>query len=392
LTTEERVPRQAVGRLAAEVVRAATAAAEAVPGPAAGPPAVGDLYALPASAEHDVEWLLAAQDPARPGIFRAVAADTAPWIGGGDVELPEDEPASPLVARCHHWLWLGPADLEAGHRTGRVGAAATARIEERCRCAEEGELAPSPLERETDADPEYRDRHRELADAVLTVKRERRPTVARPATADAEEGQAGQGQVEEGLGSEGQGAEGQAGDVDGPAFFPAIDRDRAYSEPRPWSRPWGSRWAAAAAAVLIALLGWVGWTLSQQGRQMTELSQQLAEARQPVVAVAEPFTIDVTTRGSDLLVPTAAGGQLHLQLAWANPPLPRYRAVVTAVGGREPLLTFGDFTVPEITAQVTLRWGEGLLAPGLYELRLLDPSRTPPRVVRSAPLRIAGDG
>ena len=52
MTREEHAPGRAVGHLAAEVVRAASAAAEAMPRTADGPPAVGDLYVLDATAEH----------------------------------------------------------------------------------------------------------------------------------------------------------------------------------------------------------------------------------------------------------------------------------------------------------------------------------------------------
>lgn len=378
MTREERAPRRSAGDLAAEVVRAAAAAAEAMPRAAGGPPAVGDVYALEATAEQDVEWLLAAEDPARPGVFRAVAADTTPWVGGGDLELPEDEAVSPLVARCHHWLWLDAGDLAAGSVTGRVSREAAARVEERCRRVEEGRLDPSPLERETDADPEYRDRHRELAEAVGELAGRRRDTKAEERSADGR-------------------AAPSAFPTPGLGAAPGDDGDtRPPRRDRPWSGThWRStRWtaAAAAAAVLVALLAWTGWVLSQQDRQIAELRQRLDEARQPVVAVSEPFAIDVITRSTAALEPTAAGGQLYLQLAWSNPPLPRYRAMITAVDGDEPLVPFGEFAVDEITTQATLRWGRGLLAPGLYELKLLDPTRDPPRLVRSVPLRIRAGG
>ncbi len=376
MTREERVPRRAAGDLAAEAVRAAAKAAEAMPRAADGPPAVGDVYALEATAEQDVEWVLAAEDPARPGTFRAVAADTAPWVGGGDVELPEAEAVSPLVARCHHWLWLGAGDLAAGSVTGRVSREAAARIEERCRRVEVGRLDPSPLERETDADPEYRDRHRELAEAVDGLAEGRRGTEA--------EGDPDGREAPSVLSTRGLGG------------APGGDAERR--PPRrnlPWSstRRRSTRWtAAAAAALLIALLAWIGWVLSQQDRQIAELRQRLEEARQPVVAVSEPFVIDVITRSTAALEPTTTGGQLYLQLAWSNPPLPRYRAMITAVDGGEPLVTFGEFTMAEDSTQATLRWGRGLLAPGLYELKLLDPTRDPPRLLRSVPLRIPAGG
>lgn len=373
MTREEHAPGRAVGHLAAEVVRAASAAAEAMPRTADGPPAVGDLYVLDATAEHDVEWLLAAEDPARPGVFRAVAADTAPWVGGGDVELPEDEPLAPMAARCRHWLWLGAEDLAAGRVTGRVGHEVAARVEQRCHRVEEDRLDPSPLERETDADPDYRDRDRELADAVGELARRRRGAHA---------------------GESPPTGRGSPTPFSAPGSGDPSEEDRDHRPPRRNS-PWqttpqgGTPWTAVAAAVLlIALLAWFGWVLARQDLRIAELRQRLDEASRPVVAVNEPFVIDNITRSAPVLEPSVGGGQFHLQLAWTKVPRARYRIVVTALDGGEPVLDFGELTVDETPTQATLRWGQDLLAPGLYELRLLDPTRDPPGLFRAVPLRI----
>jgi len=156
-------------KLAAATAAAAAAAERAAPAPGE-PPRPGDLYVFAATAAHDVEWLLTAAHPRRSERVRLVAADAAPWVGSADLEVPAGATATPLVLRCRHHLWWHRDDLPAGGRSGRLGADVAAAAEARCRALDaEGDAAllpgTSPLQQETDEDPEYRDREEELTAA-----------------------------------------------------------------------------------------------------------------------------------------------------------------------------------------------------------------------------------
>jgi hypothetical protein len=92
--------------LAAESVVAAARNRSAFAGRDRRPPALGDLYLLPATAQLPVEWSLIARRPDRPSLVLAVPADTCPLLAGSDVEVPAGSAAGPLSLRCRFGVWL----------------------------------------------------------------------------------------------------------------------------------------------------------------------------------------------------------------------------------------------------------------------------------------------
>ena len=218
----------------------------------ARPVAPGDLFAFPETAEHGVEWVLLERWDVPPRAL-LVAADTRPQVGTGDVEVPAGEPAAPLVLRCRFDARVAPERLTPERRTGRVSEAVVAEAREARRAADRGTLAGSPLERETDADPE----HQAWLDDVV-----------RPARAALEAA--------------------------------VIRQDEA---PPPGERPdrtWPSARAlyALAASLLVAVLGLSLYSVG--------LLEELERERLPRVAIEAPEPVDfgTTSRGPlDIPIP-----------------------------------------------------------------------------------------
>lgn len=352
MSTEEQPPRAVRERLTAEVSAAVEAAASASEASAEGgerSAAPGHVYAFAATAEYDVEWLLSGADPARPGHRRAVAIDTGPWVGGADLELPPEAGLGPLVAHCRHWLWLSGEDLATGARTGRVTAATAADVEEHCRRVEDDRLEPSPLERETDADPDYRDREGELATARVALLETRRTATSRPR---------------------------KAAITSVPRLLPGSGAPRLNR----W-------WWAAAAALLLALVA-IGLLAVEQHRELAELRHQVAAMRAPsVVKLGEFFQVGTTYRGADPLSPVESGGRLQIPLVWPDPP-PSFEVEIAPPEGGEALVRFQDLALEPGEGEYLLSWSTDLLAPGDYLIRVLDPNQEPPRVIDTERLRI----
>src|SRR6185295_9295963 len=149
-------------------------------GQPAGP---GDLFVLPATADLPVEWAVLERRPEGRGKLLVVPADTNPLTGAADVEVGEEDPGGPLSLRCRFGVWLDAAWFDPEHRSGVLAPEMVAEALERYRQVESGNLAPSPLAEETEADPEYRewirdvpDRARELATASPQPVVKRFPT------------------------------------------------------------------------------------------------------------------------------------------------------------------------------------------------------------------------
>jgi hypothetical protein len=321
-----------------DATRQAAAAARRSRGGTGGAPKPGDLYVLDAAAAFDVEWLLTAADPRDPRRVRLVAADTASWVGAGDLEVPAEESAGPLVLRCRHRLWWDGRDLPAERRTGRLGAAVAAAAEERCRALDAGTAAaPTPLERETGGDPEYRDRDEELAAA--------RTALAAAAAESARRREADR--------------------------FDRFRRRGAFSSV-PVLR--------AAAAVLIAALAVTAWWAAGLVRRIDDLDRP-----QLVPEAAAPVSVELQ-RGDPLEVPYRDERAALRINTFGLDPGGRYRLQILDAAGE---VRFEDeLTVDPARYSVVLTWHRRHLPPGHYELRLLDLSAEPPEPVLERGLRL----
>lgn len=124
---------------------------------AAGGPRVGDVFALPESADAGVEWVLVRSAPGRSARFLAVAADPWRMRGSADVAVPGATGEAPLTLRGRCVAWLDAEQLARGSRSRRVGEETIEAMLEKRTALETDRPLGTVLEREVDADPEYRD-------------------------------------------------------------------------------------------------------------------------------------------------------------------------------------------------------------------------------------------
>lgn len=277
---------------------------------AAGPlPRPGDLYALPATADHQVEWLVVA--PGETSGERSAAeagggtswvvlpADLSPVAGAADIEVPAEEPGGPLTVYGRFPVTVPGVLLAPDLRSGRIAEARREAAERRWREVAGGAEVPV---READHDPDYRRRLVELAAAQQAL-----------AAAAAEAARGGR------AGGEPGGGAGSLAPVVAPARLarPAAPRFR----PPPWM-------TALAAVLALAVIGLAAWNLRLL-RQIDELSG----ARQ--VAMGPVLNVDDVTRGDDLSLPEAE--LVVLTLFWRSPPDPgeRFRVSFSGPDGEE---------------------------------------------------------
>lgn len=275
---------------------------------AAGPaPRPGDLYALPATAEHDVEWLVVAA--ADGGRWLLLPADLDGTGGTADVEVPADEPGGPLTVYGRFPVTVPPALLPDDLRTGRLSEERRAEAERRWRDLAAG---AEPPEHEGDFDPDYRRRLVQLAAAQRALS---------AAAAAAERGDPGGG---------------PGGGAPAPGDGPTVGREEGAGAPQPvpFVRPATRRrlpppWLTALAAVLaLAVVALAGWNLS-----LLRQVERLSGPRQ-VVPGAE-VRVDEIERGSEVSLPAAEW--VLLSVAWNREPDPaeRFRLRVLAPNGEE---------------------------------------------------------
>lgn len=313
-----------------DATRQAAAAARHARGQATGPPRPGDLYVLDDGGDHGVEWMLTAPHPRQPGRVRLVAADTAPWVGSADLEVPAEEPAAPLVLRCRHRLWWDGRDLPAERRTGRLGEAVAAAAEARCRALEDvGAAAPTPLERETEDEPDYRDRDEELAAAraalaARAAEREHRRQAERF----------------------------------GGGVFASVPLLRA-----------------AAAVLLLALAATAWW-----GREQARRAEELERPRLTPVTTS----LNLSPQRGDASELAYAGDVQVLRLATDPLDDGTYRLEILDGDGA---VRFQD-TFEGDGRDLVLSWRQRDLPPGDYAIRVLDLGTDPPELRVEHPLRL----
>jgi len=345
MSDEARQRLLAATRHAAEAARGAVPAGEPAGGRRGGrrggrkdggadePPVPGDLYALAATAGHAVEWLVAARHEAQPRHLLLVPADSDPWVGSADLEVPAQD-GGPLVLHCHHARWIDAAALAGGHRGGRLEASWGAAAAERWRAVEAGTHRGSPVERETDDDPEYRDRNRELAAAAAALA----------------------------------------------ALSAAAEHARQASRFR---NPLASvpLLRAVAAMLLAALLG-VGWWAMELRRQVIDLRPHNLLSQ----VVAEGLPMGGQERGEVKIVLNGEGSP-PVVLVYGEEQLKTgsYVLQLVAAGGRilwSEGLTLGP-------GDEWALWLREPLPAGDYLLRLVDPATSPPQLVDEETLHVS---
>lgn len=330
MTRDIDVPAETAERLRADTRRAAER--EDGGRSDASPPAPGDLYVSPATAEHDVEWLLAARHGDR---ILAVAADPGRQVGSGDVEVPGDEPGGPLVLHCRCAAWVDAATFDAAHRTGRLNGRWAETAHQRWRRLESGALNGSPLERETDADPLYQDRAEELAAARDALLR-------------------------------------HAAEVEHRRRRERFERGGAPGAPA---------WLRATAAVLLVALVAALWWGSGLVRRLEELSGPM------LLPSGQEVRLGSELRGETEVTADGEGGPVTLSLVRYEdlPDASRYRLVIEAASGDELWAGERELT-PYVPVILTLPRTD--FPPGTYTLRIEDATSDPPRALDEETLRI----
>ncbi len=120
-----------------------------------GPPKVGDLFVLPETREHDVEWAVLERDPENPDRLLAIPADANSLIGSRDVAAGEDFLRGALSLRCGHAVWIDAGALDPEMRTGFLDPETLERARRKRAAVERGAAAGTVLEREVDGEAEY---------------------------------------------------------------------------------------------------------------------------------------------------------------------------------------------------------------------------------------------
>jgi hypothetical protein len=133
------------------------------------PPEPGDLFVLAATADLPVEWAILERSGEDSGRLLAVPADTCPLAGSADVEVAAGDPGGPLCLRCRFGAWLDAGLFPPGMRSGALAPETVAEALQLVRRIEAGNLAPSPLAEEVDAEPEYVDWIRDVSEPARTL-------------------------------------------------------------------------------------------------------------------------------------------------------------------------------------------------------------------------------
>lgn len=143
-------------RLAGATLSAATGARQSAAARGGAAPAPGDRYVLRETADLPVEWVLLERHPQRAA-FLAVPADTHPFVGGADVELPAGSAAGALRLRLAFPAWIATEQLPPELRVGAIDEITLAKARQKVR--EAGATVSSPTE--DDELAEYQDWLRE---------------------------------------------------------------------------------------------------------------------------------------------------------------------------------------------------------------------------------------
>lgn len=117
-------------------------------------PTPGGVYILEDTAEHSVEWIVVAHDPADAERFLVVPADGNFLVGSEDLEL-EDTVLGTVVARCRWGIWVDAEFFDPGLRAAVLGTEDVARIRRKWLDVGDGRTTGSILAQEVDADPAY---------------------------------------------------------------------------------------------------------------------------------------------------------------------------------------------------------------------------------------------
>lgn len=130
-----------------------------------GSPRPGDLYVFRETAAFDVQWAVLCRHPKGRRGIQVVPADDDPRVGSADVGVSARGICGALTLRCRFDVWLDEEAFDAELLTGVLAPEDLLRGIRKRDDIERGTLRASGLERETDGEPEYRDRWKQMARA-----------------------------------------------------------------------------------------------------------------------------------------------------------------------------------------------------------------------------------
>lgn len=131
-----------------------------------GLPRPGDLFVFRETAAFDLEWAVLTHHPQERRRLRVVPADLDPRVGSADVGVPGRAASGALTLRCRFGVWLDEDAFETEMRTGVLSPEDLLRGIRKREEIDRRTLRASGLERETEREPEYRDRARKVLAAA----------------------------------------------------------------------------------------------------------------------------------------------------------------------------------------------------------------------------------
>jgi len=275
-------------------------------------PRPGDVLLFAATAEPGVLWVVVEADP-EADRYRLVAADGHLLVGSADVAVAAGAACGALSVRCAVEVELAARDLAAGRPAGVLDLEVLDRVRGKRAAIAAGESVGSWLERETDAEVEYRDWMADVGQAAALLAR------------------APAGRILE--------------------FRPPVRRGVL-----------GSPWAIAATVLLAVSLGLAAGVAWERGRQRPP---------SPEAVLNLPFVdlYPMALRGAARLEVPSTAPLVHLILALDDPrPYPEYRLELRE--RREGTLTWSSRDLERIGTRVSVALPRALFGTGEYELRL----------------------
>lgn len=114
----------------------------------------GQVFALRATADWDIEWIVIDEDPSRANHWYVIAADDNPLLGEGDLEIG-DSVRFPFFSRCRQQTSVAAQTLEQGALSRTIASRDLERIRRTVTAIDGGKRDPSPLRRDTSTEPAY---------------------------------------------------------------------------------------------------------------------------------------------------------------------------------------------------------------------------------------------
>ncbi len=129
------------------------------------PARAGDLLMVTDSDTRPDFWLVTELSSSPVERLRLVPADIDPICGASDVVLPDDEATGALTARCAFAVWLDADAVRPLARAGSVADESLEKVRQLLTALDGGQETGTELDRDTEAELEYRDLVAELTDA-----------------------------------------------------------------------------------------------------------------------------------------------------------------------------------------------------------------------------------